>query len=246
MKYLLILFLFTFYGSSCQKKNDTQQMVVNPLPPVSTNTDTGIKNFTYLALGDSYTIGHGVTPENNYPNQTISLLKKNKLNGQARIIATTGWTTTDLKNGIGRAESDSTLLHQYDIVTLLIGVNNKYQGMPIDIYKTQFEQLLKKAISLAGNKATHVIVLSIPDWGVTPFANGRNREEISKEIDDYNLINKSFAGKYGVNYIDITPWTREASTDPSLLAPDQLHPSGREYARWAVSLGRIIKNILVY
>ncbi len=215
-------------------------MMLNPV----TRVNTGVKNFTCLALGDSYTIGHGVAPEDNYPNQTISLLKKDSLDGQLRIIATTGWTTKDLINGIGLAESDSTLLHQYDIVTLLIGVNNQYQGIPVNIYKTEFEQLLKRAISFANNKASHVIVLSIPDWGVTPYANGRNRDEISTEIDNYNLINKDFAGKYGVNYIDITPWTREAANDPGLLAPDQLHPSGKEYARWAISLERIIKNIL--
>jgi lysophospholipase L1-like esterase len=239
MKYLLIILLFTVYGNACQKKNTIQPMVVNPAP----GNNTGVKSFTYLALGDSYTVGHGLPPEDNYPNQTISLLKKDNLNGAVRIIATTGWTTTDLKNGIQQAESNGALLHQYDIVTLLIGVNNEYQGMPVDIYKTEFELILKKAISFASNKAAHVIVLSIPDWGVTPFASGRNREEISKEIDTYNLINKDFAGKYGVNYVDITPWTREAANDLSLLAPDQLHPSGKEYARWAESLERIIKNL---
>jgi lysophospholipase L1-like esterase len=104
--------------------------------------------------------------------------------------------------------------------------------------------LLKKSIVLAGDKANHVIVLSIPDWSVTPFAGGRDRDKISKEIDDYNAINKEYAGTYGVSYIDITPWTREAINDPTLLTSDKLHPSGKEYARWANSLEGIIRKIL--
>ena len=222
--------------------------MTDPVPnitnPVPGNTDTTKKAFTWLALGDSYTIGHNVPAEDSYPNQTIGLLKKDSVNGEVKIIATTGWTTADLKNGIKNQETAGALLTQYDIVTLLIGVNNEYQGIPIDIYKTEFEELLKKSIVFAGDNAKHVIVLSIPDWSVTPFASGRDRDKISKEIDDYNTINKGFADQYSANYLDITPWTQEAATDPSLLAPDKLHPSGKEYARWAASLEGLIKKIL--
>ncbi len=211
------------------------------VPAITINRDTSAKNFTYLALGDSYTIGQDVPSQDNYPNQAIRLLKNDHLYGQVKIIATTGWTTNNLKTGI---ENDKTLLSQYDIVTLLIGVNNQYQGVPIETYGPGFEELLKKSIAFAGNNVSHVIVLSIPDWSVTPFAGGRDRDMISKEIDAYNAINKNVSGKYGVNYIDITPWTREAAKDPSLIAPGGLHPSGKEYARWAEKLEEIIKKVL--
>jgi lysophospholipase L1-like esterase len=182
-----------------------------------------------------------VLPQDNYPNQTISLLKQDHLFGQLKIIATTGWTTVDLKAGI---ERDHSLLTTYDFVSLLIGVNNQYQGMPIENYTPQFDELLKKAISFAGNDAKRMIVFSMPDWGVTPFANGRDRAAIAKEIDAYNAINKAIAQNYGVHYIDITPWSREAANDLSLLEPGGLHPSGKEYVRWAVKLEEIIKRVL--
>ena len=115
----------------------------------------------------------------------------------------------------------------------LIGVNNQYRGRSVDNYKPEFEELLKKAIHFAGDRADHVVVLSIPDWGVTPFANGRDRAQIAREIDAYNAANKQIAEQYDVQYIDITPWTREAATDTFIIAGDGLHPSGKEYKRWA-------------
>lgn len=235
MKYIFIILVFFVAISSCNKKDaDNTATTLN-------NQDTSSKNFTYLALGDSYTIGQNVPPEDNYPNKAIRLLKEDHLFGQLKIIATTGWTTLDLKAGI---EHDSSLLKTYDFVTLLIGVNNQYQGMPIENYKPQFEDLLKNAISFAGSDAKRVIVFSMPDWGVTPFANGRDRVAIAKEIDAYNAINKGVSQSYGVHYIDITPWTREAANDLSLLEPGGLHPSGKEYARWAIKLEEIIKGVL--
>jgi lysophospholipase L1-like esterase len=246
MKNTLIILLFILL-SACKK--DTPEPVaaapipipVVPSPNNNSDNDTMIKNFTYLALGDSYTIGQNVLPQENYPNQTISLLKKDSLFGDVKIIATTGWTTFDLKSAI---EGDQALSPKYDIVSLLIGVNNQYQGIDIKKYTPAFEELLLKAIVLSGNHPKQVIVLSIPDWGVTPFAGGRNKEVISKEIDAYNAINKQLSEKYQVNYIDITPWTRQAANDPSLLALDGLHPSGKEYARWAEKLAGIIKDVL--
>lgn len=197
--------------------------------------------YSYLALGDSYTIGESVLPTDNFPNQTITLLKSSGYEFEsAEIVAKTGWTTDELQNKI----NSYTFHPPYDIVTLLIGVNNQYRGRPVDEYKPQFESLLKQTIQFAGDKADHVIVLSIPDWGVTPFANGRDRDQIAKEIDTYNSANKSIAEQYKVHYIDITPWTREAATDPSLLAGDGLHPSAKEYKRWAEKIADKTKAII--
>lgn len=236
MKYVLIILLFSNQFSSCQKNN------IKTMTIFSSNSDTAIKPFTYLALGDSYTIGHDVPAEESYPNQTISLLKKDGVIGQVKIIATTGWTTTDLKNAIANAQNSGTLLNRYDIVTLLIGVNNEYRGLPVTTYESEFEELLKNSILLTGKNAAHVIVLSIPDWSVTPFAAGKNTEKISKEIDQYNAINKTISERYGVAYLDITTWTREAASDLSLLADDRLHPSGKEYTRWAAVLKTLIRE----
>jgi lysophospholipase L1-like esterase len=190
--------------------------------------------YHYLALGDSYTIGERVAPVYNFPNQVISILKNNKLDIQAaRIIAKTGWTTDELETGITDANKIDPLRTSYDFVSLLIGVNNQYRGRTIGNYREEFEELLKKAISFSGNRAGRVVVVSIPDWGVTPFAEGRDRAQIASEIDAYNAVNKQIATAYNIYYIDITPWTREAATDNTLLADDGLHPSEKEYKRWA-------------
>jgi lysophospholipase L1-like esterase len=197
-------------------------------------TDMGKMTYQYLALGDSYTIGERVPFQDNFPSQTAKLLTNDTIDFHLeRIVAKTGWTTDELEAGIIASGTHKPFLSSYDFVTLLIGVNNQYRGRSIDNYKTEFEELLLKAIRYAGKKADHVVVLSIPDWGVTPFAEGRDRAQIAKEIDAYNAANKQIAEQYGVHYIDITPWTREAATNNSLLAPDGLHPSGKEYKRWA-------------
>jgi lysophospholipase L1-like esterase len=125
---------------------------------------------------------------------------------------------------------------QFDFVSLLIGVNNQYRGRDITIYQKEFEQLLQQAIAFAGGSTNHVFVLSIPDWGATPFAEGRDRAKITKEIDQFNAVNKKISEQHKVNYIEITAGTREASKDPSLVAEDKLHPSRKEYARWAEKL----------
>ena len=196
---------------------------------------------SYLALGDSYTIGESVPATDNFPNRTVQLLKNAGYDFKsAEIIAKTGWTTDELQNNI----NDHTFTPPYDIVTLLIGVNNQYRGRPVDAYKPEFENLLKQAIQFAGGKASLVIVLSIPDWGVTPFAAGRDRAQIAREIDEYNAANKTISENYKVNYIDITPWTREATNDVSLLAADGLHPSAKEYKRWSEKLADKIKALV--
>ena len=198
--------------------------------------------YSYLALGDSYTIGESVPIHESFPYQTVQLLRKAGYGlYAAEIVAQTGWTTDELQTGI----NNSHLLPAYDMVSLLIGVNNQYRGRSLQEYNQQFEALLQQAIGFAGNQAQHVFVLSIPDWGVTPFAAGKNSIAIGQEIDVFNAANKLFAEKYSVNYIDITPGTREAASDSSLLAADQLHPSGKEYARWALKLAEGIQKIIL-
>lgn len=199
----------------------------------NSNTHHPMKSYRYLALGDSYTIGESVPLSDNFPSQTVQLLRKNGMEiGAPEIVAKTGWTTDELQAAINQHHFQT----QYDFVSLLIGVNNQYRGRSAAEYATEFESLLQQAIRFAGNNSQHVVVISIPDWGVTPFASGRDREQIAKEIDEYNSINKKMAADYHVHYIDITPWTREAASDASLLAADGLHPSGKEYKRWAEQL----------
>ena len=203
------------------------------------------KKYTYLAIGDSYTIGESVPATNNFPNQVVSSFLNNAIPFlPARIIAKTGWTTDELEAGIETSNHTDPLLPSYDFVTLLIGVNNQYQGRSVENYKTEFEVLVRKAIHFTGDKADKVVVLSIPDWGVTPFANGRDRAQIAREIDAYNAANKQIAQQYNVHYINITPWTREAATDISLLASDGLHPSGKEYLRWSERILAYFKSKL--
>lgn len=194
--------------------------------------------YTYLAIGDSYTIGEKVKPEENFPNQAIAILREQGLDFKKPVIvAKTGWTTDELQAGIKKAK----LGQHYDFVTLLIGVNNQYREQPVAGYAPQFETLLKRALRFTHNNSHRVIVLSIPDWGVTPFAEGRDSLQIAGQIDEYNAANKLLAEKYKVHYINITPGTREAAEDKQLLAEDGLHPSAKEYKRWATTLAAIIK-----
>jgi lysophospholipase L1-like esterase len=200
------------------------------------------KPYSYLALGDSYTIGQSVLASENFPNQTVQLMTQLEYKFKSpEIVATTGWTTDELQNNI----NNHSFTPPYDIVTLLIGVNNQYRGRPVDTYKPEFENLLKQAIQFAGGKADHVIVLSIPDWGATPFAAGRDKDQIAREIDEYNAANKTISENYKVNYLDITPWTREAANDLSLVASDGLHPSAKEYKRWSEKLTEKIKAVII-
>ena len=195
--------------------------------------------FSYLALGDSYTIGESVPVASRFPEHAIRLFQQNGIRfDPPRIIATTGWTTANLLNAIEGA----TLEPRYDLVTLLIGVNNQYQGRSIAEYEIEFDRLLNKAIQYAGNDTTHVVVFSIPDWGATPFAASRNRQQITEEINAFNGVNKKITATKNVQYIDITPGTREALQDPTLVAQDGLHPSDKEYARWAKALVTLVQH----
>lgn len=195
------------------------------------------KKMNYLALGDSYTIGESVPIYENFPYQTVHLLRKNGWTIHApEIVAKTGWTTDELLKGM----EQTPLLQEYDFVSLLIGVNNQYRGRPVETFSIEFEQLLLKAIALAGGKKEHVFVISIPDWGATPFAEGRDRNKIAKEIDAFNLAKKSITIKNGVQFLEITEGSRAALNDNDLVAKDKLHPSGKEYAKWSSLLARSI------
>lgn len=197
----------------------------------SCNNETMKENkaYTYLALGDSYTIGESVLENERFPVQLVDSLANYNLSVETpNIIATTGWTTDELAAGI----EEATLQPPYDLVTLLIGVNNQYRGRSVENYREEFVALLQQAIEFAGGHPEQVVVVSIPDWGVTPFAEGRDREQIAKEIDQYNQVNKEESLKAVTGYVDVTPISREAASDSSLVAEDGLHPSGEMYARW--------------
>jgi lysophospholipase L1-like esterase len=192
----------------------------------------------YLALGDSYTIGESVSETERWPNQLAERIKTSpqfaaQIGGtegglEVTLIARTGWTTNELWQGLQKVEVNP----PYDLVSLLIGVNNQYRGYPLDDYRAEFRYLLGKAIEYAENDPQKVFVVSIPDWGFTPFAAGRNREQIAAEIDAFNAINHTEAERAGVAYVDITPYSRTATANSDLIAPDGLHPSGKMYTGW--------------
>jgi len=200
-----------------------------------------MSSYSLLCLGDSYTIGESVEVNENFPKQSVRLLNGDGYDFAApKIIAMTGWTTDELADAINKSGARDS----FDFVTLLIGVNDQYRGRPVEEYKPQFEALLKRAIQFTNGQSSRVIVLSIPDWGVTPFAKDRNREKIAHQINSYNEVNKQLAVEYRVKYIDITPDFREAMSDPTLVAADGLHPSAKEYAKWAEKIYLAIKGQL--
>ncbi len=242
-----------------------------------------MKIYSYLALGDSYTIGEQVKLTDSFPYQTIQLLRK-AISGLAgrqaftpsavenpegglkesaallnaggadsrrqswdnlffmppEIIATTGFSTDELSDAINNV----TLLPKYDFVSLLIGVNNQYRGRPVGEFENEFEKLLQQAIAFAGGNHACVYVLSIPDWGSTPFAAEKNVETISAEIDAYNEVCKTMAAKYQTQFIDITASQRTDINLEGFLTPDQLHPSEKEYAKWAAALSEKILSCI--
>ena len=194
---------------------------------------------TYLALGDSYTIGESLPLHESFPYQLVQLMRKSKLHFHApEIIAKTGWTSNEL----GKHILNTQLNDHYDFVTLLIGVNNQYRGMPIADFETDLEFLLHKAIHLSGQNRNRVIVISIPDWGYTPFAAGKDPEKISREIDAFNAVCAREAQKEKVHYINITDETRAEKTNLQALAPDQLHYSAQTHLMWAEKIASVMKE----
>ena len=205
------------------------------------NEAVKMKTYRMLNLGDSYTVGEAVLSAENFPHQLASQLKKSGIEiSSPEIIAVTGWTTAELMNGI----KENPPTPPYDVVTLLIGVNNQYRGKSIDEYRKEFRELLNLAIGYANKKVNHVIVISIPDWGVMPFADGRDRNKIAEEIDAFNKVNEDEAKTSGCHYINITDISRKAMTDLSLAASDGLHPSAKQYSLWVEKIFPVAKEIL--
>lgn len=198
----------------------------------------------YFALGDSYTIGEQVPLHESFPYQTIQLLRKCFVGeyefNAPEIIAKTGWTTDELLAQIDKTNFSK----NYDFVTLLIGVNNQYRGRTVVEFAVEFSELISKAINFAGGKNNHVIVLSIPDWGVTPFAEGKDHQKIALEIDAYNAVCKKIAAENNCTFIDITDSQRKDAANADFLAEDKLHPSGKEYMKWAIAVSEKIKSLV--
>ncbi len=210
-------------GSAQNSPNDQQNNMNMPLTS-NMNKDT----LNYLALGDSYTIGASVLEEERWPVQMMKALKtQGYIINESRIIAATGWTTGDLLSAISHADFKK----KYDLVSLLIGVNNQYQHLDISVFRSEFTKLLDRALKLATSKE-RVFVLSIPDYGVTPFGKQSNGSSISQAIDQYNTIAGQICNSRNIPFYDITEISRDANNDLSLVAGDGLHPSGKMYARW--------------
>lgn len=193
--------------------------------------------YTYLALGDSYTIGEKVPFADNFPSQTTANLRRSGLDiTDPVVIATTGWTTDELATSI----REHNITDTFSFVTLLIGVNNQYRGRSTDNFKEEYTDLLKQAIAFAGGNPDRVFVLSIPDWGVTPFAEGKDREAIAKDIDAFNKVKRSITSEYKCNYLEVTESSRLHGTQEEYLVEDKLHYSAKEYAIWAKHLSAMI------
>lgn len=195
----------------------------------------------YLALGDSYTIGESVPSDKNYPNLLVTVLRSAELKIEdAQIIAKTGWTTDELNTAIQQANPDTT----FNLVSLLIGVNNQFRGRTGEAYAPEFEDLLQQAIRFANGDSSKVFVVSIPDYAYTPYGQSHEPEMISKGIDEFNAINRSITEKYNIAYFDITPISRKGIQEHNLVAADKLHPSGAQYQRWVeLMLADVIKMI---
>jgi lysophospholipase L1-like esterase len=228
LRYIIALIVL----AGCSKKQTGTGSVLQPVP----NTTK-----TYLALGDSYTIGQGVAAADRFPAQTDAWLRQRGINLDAvNYIATTGWPTTALQTAINLQNPAP-----HTVVSLLIGVNDQYINRDTSGYRQRFTVLLQKSIELAKGKKENVVVLSIPDYSVTPYAAGTgDTARIRLEIDWFNAINRSVTVNYNVAYLDITPSTREARNNPALIATDGLHPSGLEYRKWAERLGPIFELML--
>jgi lysophospholipase L1-like esterase len=198
-----------------------------PHPP-SPNMDAETTSVRLLALGDSYTIGESVAEDQRWPMVLRERLQANGIEVEwYKIIARTGWKTRDLKEAIEVSQPT----HDYNLVGLLIGVNDYFQGRGLDEYRQRFQGLLETAQTLAGGRKDRVFVISIPDYAYTPLYKA-HRETISKGIDDFNAVNKKVTLAAGIQYFDITPISRQGLADPELVASDGLHPSGKQYAAW--------------
>jgi len=223
-KGITIIFFSVFFIACHNTDNETNINYNSSEKMNGNNTE-----MLYLALGDSYTIGESVEENLRWPVQLVERLRKDNVNiNDAEIIARTGWTTDELMSAVEAAEPGD----DYDLVSLLIGVNNQYRGGDLSNFREELVELIDIAVRSADSVASRVIVLSIPDWGVMPFADGRDRADIAAEIDAFNTVVREECGYAGVKYYDITAISRRAAYDSSLVATDGLHPSGKMYSMW--------------
>ena len=221
----LLSLVFGLILMSCSSGKDTFSNSNNHKPSVESTAA-----FHYLALGDSYTVGESVPNDQSFPAQLKDSLQTSLNTSIAlEIIAVTGWRTDNLQNAL----ESGTKRASYDLVTLLIGVNNQFQKRPFDQYEKEFPELLERAITLANGNPKNVLVVSIPDYAFTPFGQNRDRDKISREIDAYNEFAATVSRDNGVPFVNITDITRKGLNDPSLVANDELHPSGKAYNQFA-------------
>lgn len=230
LRIILFYFIFIAFLSQCAFSPETKKITKTHPAPI-----------TYLALGDSYTIGESVSEQMRWPIQLADSLKRSGIETKkVKIIARTGWTTAELQKGISDSKPDST----YGLVSLLIGVNNQYRGYDIDIYHREFRELIEQAIEFANNDSSRVFVVSIPNYGVTPFGQTRGEEIIRKELLEYDSIAKKIAAEYDIPFINITPISEKAKQDNSLIASDKLHPSGSMYSEWVHEILPTVLSLL--
>ena len=234
--FIIVVFLaINGFATSCQ--GSSHQDVTKKAPPNQRQDDM----IRILALGDSYTKGESIKWGERWPLQLVTKLREQKMDvDNPLVVAETGWTTTDLMKAI----EQTILVPPYDVVTLLIGVNDQFQGYSEENYASNFKKLLLKAITLTGGSKDRVIVISIPDYGITPFGKRFGPSRIRSEIDRFNEINKKIAENKGVDYVNVTEISRRASEDPTLLAPDGLHPSAKMYAEWVELIVPVVKSSL--
>jgi lysophospholipase L1-like esterase len=232
-----IIFLLALLSSSaCSFTMLASTATAAPVPRIAPSP---LRRF--LALGDSYTIGEGERGARRWPVQLAALARQQGLFlAKPTIIARTGWTTAELQAAIEGAGRDKT----YDLVSLLIGVNNQYRGQSVELYRTEFRALLATAIGFAGGQPRHVVVLSIPDWGVTPFAHDRNQAQIAQEIDQFNLVAHEECQHADVAFVDITPLTRAAAGHPNQFTSDGLHYTGAQMQQWAALVLPVVRQQL--
>ena len=220
------LFILIILSAGCQVNPAVK--VEQTLTVQETKSSTNMP-LRFLALGDSYTIGESVAETERWPVQLVEALKMQGIPLEPpEIIARTGWTTGELADAIDAAQ----IRPPYQLVSLLIGVNNQYRGYSQEEYRKEFAELLNRALSFAGGEPERVLVVSIPDWGVTPYAERFDQGSIAKDIDAFNEINRQEADRLGVRYVDVTTISRRAKQEPDLMAHDGLHPSGTMYSEW--------------
>lgn len=236
-----IILVLSFKAKSADGSADRIVLAGSPARQSATGGTQQDSTIRYLALGDSYTIGQSVARNDRYPAQVVSRLRASGYPfADAEIIATSGWTTANLW-AVLKAKP---LSLRYNVVTLLVGVNNQFRGLSRNEYRIQFAALLARCIRLTGNVPGHVIVLSIPDYAATPFAAALDRGKITREIDLFNAVNREVAASRKVHYLNITAESRKAGSDRTLVAPDGLHYSAKEYKVWTDLLAPVMEEAI--